>query len=92
MRDFKRSVFRLLLLTAVLLFGAWALIKVAQYKGDIEAIIRDLQNGGVARFVQEKVVPFYEQQFVPFFRDKLGPKLQELTAPAREFTSSHFGG
>ena len=92
MRDFRRSVFRLLLMTAVLLLGAWVLMKVAQYKGDLQAILRDLQNGGVARFVQEKVVPFYEQQFLPFFRDKLGPKVEELTAPARDFLSKSFGG
>lgn len=92
MRDFRRSVFRLLLMTVVLLLGAWALMKVAQYKGDVEAIIRDLKNGGVARFVQEKVLPFYEQQVAPFFRDKLGPKVEELIAPAREFTSRQIGG
>lgn len=80
MRDFRKSIFRLLLMAVILLVGAWAALKVMQYKGDVEAMFRDLQHTGISRFVEEKAVPF--------FRDQLWPKVQELVEPVQEFLGS----
>ena len=82
MRDFRRAVFRLLAMTAILLFGAWAALKVMQYRGDIQAVVRDLRNTGLVRFMEGRVVPF--------FRDQLWAWLQALTAPLRELVEARF--
>lgn len=83
MRDFRRAVFRLLAMTAILLFGAWAALRVMQYRGDVQALLRDLQGSDAARFLREKAVPF--------FRDQLWPRLEALVAPARDLLASHLG-
>lgn len=99
MREFRRAVFRLLFTAVLLLFGAWAALKVMQYRGDVEAMLRDLQASRAFRFVreqvlpfvQEKAIPFFQEKAIPFFRDQVGPKLRGLTESAKEFLDSHVG-
>ena len=90
MRDFRRSVIRLLLVTAFLLFGAWLALKAMQYRGDFGRMLEDLRGLGVVRFFEGKVVPWFQERFIPFFREQLGPKVEELARPVREFFADTF--
>lgn len=90
MRDFRRSVIRLLLVTAFLLFGAWLALKAMQYHGDLGRMLEDLRKLGVVRFFEGKVAPWFQERFIPFFRDQLGPKVEELARPVREFFADKF--
>ena len=69
MKDFRKSVVRLFLVTFFLLFIAWVGMKAMQYHGDYERMIRDAQkslreNGAVA-FVRDKAVPFLRVKVIP---------------------------
>lgn len=82
MGDFRRSAFRILLLTCFLLLIAWVSLKLMQYRGDTEALLNDLQNTGAARFVKEKAVPF--------IHEKLAPAVEKLSAPVKEFLNANL--
>lgn len=91
MRGYKRSMIRLLLFTAFLLFGAWLALKTMQYKGDVAAISRDLEKLGIVRFAREKVLPVFSDTIIPFFRDKLGPAIEGAAKSIRDAAGSIFG-
>ncbi len=92
MREFnlRRSVIRLLLVTAFLLGGAWVALKLMQYRGDMNLLIKDLEKIGVVSFFRDKVVPWFQKDFVPFFTEKVFPKVESMARPAREYLESHL--
>ena len=56
MPSLRRAVFRLLLITAFLLFVAWLAMKAMQYGGDWQRVLRDLlgDTSGIERFFNEQ--------------------------------------
>ena len=67
MPNLRRSVFRLLLVTGFLLAVAWVSLKLMQYNGDWERLLKDLQDNQIALFAQEKALPFFPEKVVPIF-------------------------
>ena len=67
MPNLRRSVFRLLLVTGFLLAVAWVSLKLMQYNGDWERLLKDLQYNQIALFAQEKALPFFQEKVVPIF-------------------------
>lgn len=76
MHDFRRSVFRILLLTCFLLIIAWVSLKLMQYRGDWERLIRDLQDTQIVRFAREKILPIFQEKIVPFIQEKMAPIME----------------
>lgn len=74
MRRLRRSVFRLLLLTAFLLLLAWLSLKATQYGGDWNRALRELlgDTSGIERFFNEQVMPRLKDVGA-FFTEKVGP-------------------
>ncbi len=72
MKDLRRSVIRLFLVTFLLLFVAWLCMQYIVYRGDIEGMLRDarhaLENNGVYLFIMEKVTPFFRDKVIPWFQ------------------------
>lgn len=64
MPNLRRSVFRLLLVTGFLLAVAWVSLKLMQYNGDWERLLKDNQ---IALFAQEKALPFFQEKVIPIF-------------------------
>ena len=91
MQNFRRSVIRLLLFTAFLLFGAWLALKAMQYHGDVGRMVQDLRGLGVVRFFENKILPWFSEKLIPFFRDQVGPRVEEFVRPVREFLSDRLG-
>ena len=67
MPHLRRSVFRLLLVTGFLLAVAWVSLKLMQYNGDWERLLKDLQDNQIALFAQEKALPFFQEKVIPIF-------------------------
>ena len=88
--NFKRSVIRLLIVTTLLLVGAWVALKLMQYHGDMDLLVKDLEKLGVVSFFRDKVGPWFQKDFLPFFTEKVFPKIEELARPAREYIESHM--
>lgn len=61
--NFRRSLMRLLFLTAFLLFIAWVGLKLMTYRGDWEAAIRDLTDwiAPIRRFFEDKIEPMFQR-------------------------------
>ena len=71
MKDLRRSVIRLFLVTFLLLFVAWLGMQYIVYKGDFERMFLDarraLENSGVFLFVKDKLGPFFREKVIPWF-------------------------
>ena len=78
MPNLRRSVFRLLLVTCFLLAVAWVSLKLMQFNGDWERLLKDLQDNQIALFAREKVVPFFQEKIIPFIREKVGPLIKQI--------------
>ena len=72
MKDLRRSVIRLFLITFVLLFVAWLGMQYIVYKGDFMRMYADarraVENNGVFLFLKEKVGPFFQDKVIPWLR------------------------
>ena len=77
MPNLRRSVFRLLLVTGFLLAVAWVSLKLMQYNGDWERLLKDLQDNQIALFAQEKALPVFPQNVL----HHLGPVPSLKTEP-----------
>ncbi|MBR0367688.1 MAG: hypothetical protein IJH86_04760 [Clostridia bacterium] len=71
MKDLRRSVIRLFLITFLLLFIAWLGMQYIVYKGDLVRMFADarraLEHSGVYLFIKERVVPFFTDRVIPWF-------------------------
>ena len=63
MRHFRRSVIRILMTLCFLLLVAWLSLQFMQYRGDWEAMLRDLRR----RIDDSGIVELFETQVIPFF-------------------------
>lgn len=79
MPNLRRSVFRLLLVTCFLLAVAWVSLKLMQFNGDWERLLKDLQDNQIALFAQEKVVPFFQEKIIPILNRLIEPAKGLLT-------------
>ena len=75
MKNFKRSLIRLCLLTFFLLFVAWLGLKMMQYNGDFERMLRDVQRTFEGWGIQigpviDKIRQFFKP-VIDFFEDKV---------------------
>ena len=72
MKDLRRSVIRLFLITFVLLFVAWLGMQYIIYKGDFMRMYADarraVENSGVFLFLKEKLGPFFQEKVIPWFK------------------------
>jgi len=81
--NFRRSVMRILFTTAFLLLVAWVSLKLMVYRGDWDALLRDVQNTDVVRW--------FTQEAVPFFRNRVLPALEELASRIHALFGGHAG-
>lgn len=84
MPSLRRAVFRLLLLTAFLLFIAWLAMKAMQYGGDWQRVLRDLlgDTSGIERFFNEQVMPRL-RDVGAYFSEKVGPWVEDAVNGVR---------
>ena len=87
MRHFRRSVIRILATTCFLLLVAWLSLQFMQYRGDWEAMLRDLRR----RIDDSGIVELFETQVIPFFRDTVAPKLREMFGAVRDLLPGNTG-
>ena len=71
MKDLRRSVIRLFLVTFLLLFVAWLGMQYIIYKVDFMRMYADarraLENSGVYLFLKDKIGPFFQEKVIPWF-------------------------
>lgn len=69
MKDFRKSVIHLFLMTFFLLFIAWIVVKAMQYRGNYGRMIQDarrfLRENDAATLVRDKVMPFFREKLIP---------------------------
>ena len=69
MKDFRKSVIHLFVMTFFLLFIAWIGVKAMQYRGNYGRIIQDarrfLRENDAATLVRDKVMPFFREKLIP---------------------------
>lgn len=78
MKDFRRSMIRLVVFTAFLLIVAWLGLKLMQYHGDWERLIKDGQdwlNG----------LGIHPDRIFKSIGDAVGPKVEALMDSVRGF-------
>ena len=72
MKDLRRSVIRLFLITFVLLFVAWLGMQYIIYKGDFVRMYTDarhaVENSGVFLFLKDKLGTFFQDKVIPWFK------------------------
>lgn len=75
MKDFRKSIIHLFLMTFFLLFIAWIGVKAMQYRGNYGRMIRDAR-----RFLRENdAVTLVRDKVMPFFREKLIPAIERVS-------------